>query len=86
MKKLPLLKTYIIVFVIIFMGGTIWSIINGYQYFCEGLKACDQSGEVLSWNVFFKRKAFVLLWVATMSAFITFMLVKDRGKGEGGTE
>jgi len=80
MTKLSILKTYLIVLVIIFIGGIIWSMINGYSYFCEGLKACDQSGQVLEWPVFFERKLWSLLIAALMSGFITFMLLKDKRK------
>ena len=84
MKIFSLLKTYTIVFVIIFVGGTIWSMINGYSYFCEGLKSCDKFGVVLSWEEFTRRQTFSVLFALAVSAFITFMLFKNKGGGKGG--
>lgn len=86
MKNYSITKVYLIVFAVLFFGGIIWSIINGYQYFCDGFKSCDKSGTILNLNDFFERKFLVLLWTAVMSAFITFMLVKDRGEDEDGSD
>lgn len=86
MNKRYIAKVYLIVFLILFVAGTIWSVINGYRYFCDGLQACDNTGQVLSWDVFWKRELLTLLWLVAMSAFITFMFVKDKGKGGNGSD
>jgi len=86
MGKLPTWKLYSLVFIILHVGGTLWSIINGYRYFCEGLHPCDNNGVVLSWDVFFRRELFSIFWVSVMSGFITFMLVKDKGDKENEEE
>lgn len=86
MKNMSVWKVYLIVFALLFIGGTLWSVVNGYRYFCEGLQACDQTGAILTWDVFFERKRNVFLLNIFGSAFITFMLVKDRNKDEKGSE
>lgn len=86
MTKLAMLKLFFIVLVIMFFGGIIWSMINGYRYFCEGLKACDQSGVVLEWDVFWRRNFDSFLITLAGSIFITFMLVKDKVKGRDGSK
>jgi len=73
-----ILKVYSVVFLIVFIGGALWSVINGYRYFCEGLQACDQSGELLTWAEFWQRKLGGLLIAAITSIFITYMLLKDK--------
>ena len=82
MTKFSIFKLYCVVVIILFIGGMIWSVINGYRYFCEGLKACDQSGVVLEWDVFWRRNFDSFLITLAGSIFITFMLVKDRVKGK----
>lgn len=84
MTKLAILKLFSIVLVIMFFGGIIWSMINGYRYFCEGVQACDQSGVVLEWDVFWRRHFESFLITVAASVFITFMLVKDKVKGKSG--
>lgn len=73
-------KVYSIVFLLMFFGGILWSIINGYRYFCDVLQACDQSGVVLTWSEFWQRKLGVVLIASLGSYLITLMLLKDNNR------
>jgi len=80
-NRLSILKTFTLVFIIIFAGGTIWSMINGYKFFCDGMKACDKYNTVLSWSEFKERQINSVLFTSVISMFITLMVFLHQKNG-----
>jgi len=69
-------KIYLSTAFIIYLLGKIWSIINGYRFFCDGWKSCDNEGLVIELELFMFRELNVIILVLVSSLIITFFVIK----------
>ena len=79
-------KVYLVTVPVMYILGTIWSVINGYRYFCDGWKSCDNDGNVIELEIFLSRGlngvVITLVGSAIIAYFILRMIDEDKKKKE----